>query len=230
LELSQIPGELLLALFLIFFFGLVGGAIYLTFREAKKRRQSIIDRGLVPQKPPDAAFVAAMQRLKPDMRVENVYRQDRGGYLMYFFELWSSKNRDDSAHSYNTVGLLTPDFRIPRFLLAPNVHMRGLNRLLEWGIKMTMRRYGLQRISFPESQVFDEAYVMLCQDETAVRQFFTLERLNRLATACKNFSVEGQDDLLTFTRADLEVRSRTNADQFDAMITGAAMLYAIFRD
>ncbi len=128
------------------------------------------------------------------------------------------------------MGLLTPDFCLPRFMLAPNVHLRGLNWLLDWGMKDTMRRYGLQRFTFPESQVFDQEYVLLGQDELALRQFFTPERLNRLATACKHFTVEGQDDLLTFTRADLQARSLTDAAQLDALLTGAAMLYAIFRD
>ena len=230
MDLNQAPGELLLALFIVFMVVLFGGGIYFSIRQTRQRRQAILERGLTPQKPPDAAFVAAMQRLKPDERVENVFHQDRGGFRLYLFELWSARSSDDSGRSYNTLALVTPDFHLPRFTLVPNVHLRGLSWLMNWGMQEAMRRYGLQRFTFPESQVFDQEYVLLGQDELALRQFFTLERLNRLATACQNFAVEGQDDLLTFMRADLQSRSRTDAAQLDALLSGAAVLYAIFRD
>ncbi len=230
MDLNAVPGELLLAIFIVFFIAVFGGAIYFMLRQVRQRRQAIIARGLTPQKPPDPALVQRMRRLRPDVRVENVYCLERGAYRLYLFELWSSQSSDDSPSSYNAVALISPDFRLPRFNLTANIRVRGLGKLMAWGMNQYMRRYHLQRFTFPESPVFDQEYVLLGQDEPALRDWFTLERLNRLATAAQHFMIEGQDDLLTFTRADTQFRSTSDVSRIDALLEGAAVLYAIFRD
>jgi hypothetical protein len=229
-DLSLVPGEFLFAGFILFIVAMVGGGIYLSARQARQRRQAILDRGLIPQKVPDSALVTAMQRLKPDTRLANVYKQDRGVYQLYLFELWSLHSAsDDSPRSYNSMALISPDFCLPRFMLAPQIQSHLLNRIVSWGLMKLMQSSGLHPIAFTENPVFDREFMLMGADEPAVRQFFDLERLNRLATAAKNFMVEGQDDLLTFMRGDLQKNPQSNYAQLDSLIAGASVLYAIFR-
>jgi hypothetical protein len=231
MDLSLIPGEFLFAFFILFLVAMVGGGIYLSVHQTRQRRQTILDRGLVAQKVPDLALVQAMQRLKPDTRLERVYKQDRGAYQLYLFELWSlNRASDDSPRSYNTMALISPDFHLPRFMLAPQIQSRLLNKVLSWGLMKLMQSSGLKPITFTDNPLFDREFMLMGQDEPAIRQFFDLERINRLSTAAKNFMVEGQDDLLTFMLGDLQKNPQSNYAQLDSLIEGVGVLYAIFRD
>jgi hypothetical protein len=171
-----------------------------------------------------------MRRLAPEKQVKDVYCLNRGAYRLYLFDLWDTRGHDQSSGTGHTVALLSPDFKLPRCALFPNIKMPVLGGVMDWVVQQATNRFGLLRMPPSDCAPFDEAYLLLGADESLLRSFFDRERLTRLAQL-KNLMVDAQDDLLTFAVLDTQPRpgDPPGVDKTSRLLDTAAQLYAIFR-
>jgi hypothetical protein len=223
------PETLMAVGFLSFFILLIGLMFWMARRQNARIRDVMFARGLVAVKPVDPDLLERVRGLHAQARLSQVYRLNRAAYQFFIFELDFAYSRDGESSSQTQAAVQSGDLCLPRLVLIPSLKLPVIGGWVEKILQGALARNDFVRVTFPEHPTFDENYLLLGPDEAALRQFFTLERLNRLAEL-KNFTLDGLGDLLIFSRFDPQVRGNLDDGHLSMLQDGASALFAVFRE
>jgi hypothetical protein len=171
-------------------------------QQREQARQTLQEAGFFELPQVDRALVGRVRELltRGDERpwLRRAFRYTAGNFEVFLFD------PQYYANQHTTVVVHAPDFRLPRFALAPRVKLTGVLGAL--ANKLGVKSLGgkLRHQDFITDPEFGERYYLFGDDDTALRALFTGEVIRALVADSRGFHIEAEGNLLLFHRMDLE--------------------------
>lgn len=191
--------------------------------------------GFTPLEPPPPDLitrVGALRLSRPDQGFElrRVFHRPISGGDLYIFDL-EIKGGEDSADEHGSVAVLAQGLDLPRLMLLPKPSVQGavggwMSQLAERLIGWAAERSGLVAFDLPE---LHQHYIVMGQDEVAVRRFLTRERITRLVTMERRYVINGKGDIFVLSRSVEQRAQPARMETLYPMREDAEQLLAWFR-
>ena len=206
--MSLPPAALTLVILLIFV-----GIVLLMFRAARKDR---IERtvqaqklGFEPVAEIPAELINRVENLfknerNPSLEINNLYQRRELDRSLYLFDLIGTDD-EDTTLGVEMFGVISKDLALPRFSLTsiPSFNRQSgigvlMDKMLDKVMDLAAKYQNLSRIEFPGDPSFDDHYVVLGQDEDAVRTLISRVSWDYLTREKTPLQINGLGDFLTF--------------------------------
>ena len=211
------------AFIVLSFVAIVAGAIYLGIRYEKERtsklRHKAESMGLTFHEQVPEHIHREVRRLhlfnqgRSRKFKNSMYGNANGVDLAIFdyrYTVGSGKN--STTHHQSVICFRVPGMRAPKFELRPEHFLHRIGQA-----------FGYKDIDFDTHPEFSRRYLLRGEDETAVRAFFTPDRLDYFE-ATPGVCVEADDDCVIFFRQ----RKRTKPEDVDHLLKDGFIVYKLF--
>jgi hypothetical protein len=194
--------------------------------------------GFTPVEPPPSlvARVGALHvgLANQGIALRRVFHRPIGGGDLYVFDLETSGTGEESADDHGTVAVSSPALDLPRIVLLPRLPVQGvvggwLSNVAERLIDRTAGRSGLAVFDLSDLPDLDRHYIIMGQDEAAIRRCLTRERVNRLVGMDRRYVISGEGDLFLLSRGTEQRTQPASTEALTVMREDAERLLAWFR-
>jgi hypothetical protein len=205
-------------------FLLLGFVIWLAMRYEKKRTLQLMEAAKVlgfeslSVFPPDLDGVRGgfvLMNTGRNRTASNIVRRqaDQLDVVIYDYRYTVGHGKSAQTPHQTVVMFHSPKLQTPRFILKPEGWLNKIGEL-----------FGGQDIDFDEAPEFSKKYVLAGDNESAIREFFTPERLELLNTFHK-LCVQAQPETLLFWFD----RKRTPPGELQQFFEQAFSVYSAFK-
>ncbi len=224
----------LFPLFLIPFFAMFIGLFILAIRSGRQEKRNkqawAASLGFSPHEPDQALAekIAALYRTRrgsgPHV-LRNVSRKTIPGGVMYLFDLVDTGGDSDSTAERQAVAVVSPDLRLPQFLLLPRMDEQQrlgkvANRMIAWGANL-----GGDMLTFPEYPAFDRRYLVVAREPQAVQDFFD-DSIAAFFAGTEMYTLHAGEDTFTFAEIRYGVQ-KLGAEILAARVSKAMDIYRV---
>jgi hypothetical protein len=216
---------------------LVGLVVFWVVRSALRQKAERERRMLAlgfdkVQTPPDwlagHLIDLAQKRDAQDLKVRNVYARRQADAQFYVFDLTDYAGEGSSDLYDQAVAVVSPQLDLPRFTLTFKIAQEGKAAdLANLFLAKMAARDGLQ-IRFDAHPEFQRRYLVIGDDEIAVRSFFTDERLHWLSQT-EYWRIEAQGDLFIFDEIKIDLARKRSEVRVEDRLDDAQRVFDVFR-
>lgn len=179
-------GALIIIAFLLIFVATLAWIITANRKAQAQLQETAHTLGFQPIEPsPElvAQITGVYRRHRPQVeyRLKNVYQRRMPDGDMFLFDLVDASGEDGNRNEQQSLAVVSPDLKLPHFLLFPRAELAGLagslaNRLLEWAASQAG-----EPLEFPDAPGFGERYLLASLEPEQARSFFHPSLLQQLA-------------------------------------------------
>lgn len=216
--------------FFALFIGLLAYAIRSGRKEQRNKQEWAAMLGFSAVQP-DAMLaqkIVALYRNRhgsgPDA-LRNVSRKTIPGGVMYLFDLVDTSGESDSTAESQGVAVISPDLRLPQFMLLPRMDEQQrlgklANRVIAWGANL-----GGDVLTFPEYPAFDRRYLVITREMGATQDFFD-EAIAAFFSATEMTTLHAGGDTFTLSEIRYGVQ-KLNQEVLAARVGRAMEVYRV---
>jgi hypothetical protein len=197
--------------------------IWLSVRYEKKRTQQLMEAGqalgfeplsILPTDLDGVTGGFVLLNTGRDRTASNIVRRqaDQLDVVIYDYRYTVGHGKSTQTPHQTVVLFRSPAIQAPRLILKPEGWLNKIGEL-----------FGGKDIDFDEAPEFSKKFVLAGDDEAAIREFFTLERLELLTTFHK-LCIEAQPETLLFWFD----RKRTPPGELQKFFEQAFSVYSAF--
>lgn len=162
------------------------------------------------------------------LRVENVYEKADFDYELYLFDVWDDSGDSSDLLHDPEIAVVSRSLDLPRFSLVPKVVQEGrLAHLANWLLDKLASRQG-KKIPFESYPEFDRRYVVIGEDERAIRHFFSDDRLAWLSQT-KYWVIEADGNMFAFDEFKPDAARNKQGGNIQDRVNNAARVFDAFR-
>ena len=228
--LSIIVAVLIIAAFGFGFYWIINSA-----RKLKLRKREIrLTLGFQPVEIPDPALENRLiglyqKREHQKLKIQEMYLRSEGDYQLYLYEVWDHSGNDSDLQDEMGLAIISGYLNLPRFSMIYRIDMPGklaamANRLIE---KIAAKNQ--QKINFDSHPEFSRRYMVLGEDEPAVRHLFSEHIVNRLGET-SFWAMDGGGNILTFTKFDPDRKLRSKPEELNERLQEARQIFQLFSE
>jgi hypothetical protein len=197
------------------FFGGVGllfvAVVIAAFVQQRRHKQEMLEieqqLGFTRLAQPDPLFTDRMRRAYPSSdhaRFSNLAFLRRDDLTIYLFDVTTRRNsggRSQSGSDEGVIALISPQLNLPPFLMIS--HITALENIglvagmVDLALKQVGLSYGYRKVPFAIDSEFDRRYLLLTNNDEAVKAFFNDALVSHLAQT-DGYVVRASGDTLLF--------------------------------
>ena len=190
----------------------VVGSLVRATRHNQARAQRLQQAGFTPLAVPPPELVERITRLyqgsfRPGLQVSNVFQKNIVDGQAVFFDIHDASDSDSTWAENEVLGIISPDLDLPQWLLQPRpagMQISGAaGKLLDW----VMNKTGFRRVELTEQPQLDQLFIVFARDEAAVRQYFTPQRADQLASLPRAYQIQAAGDMFAISQAHLPAQN-----------------------
>ncbi len=228
------PSLILVFALLIFFAAVLALMIWQSRRWQQSRAQTLARHGFTRLDPPPDEYVRRILALQPARQtVYTVTRLARRAMVdgeLILYDMRSAGRENDIDQ--DNVMIVSPSLDLPRFALFPlpglGVKSGGVvDRLVGAVADLASGQTGMVRARLPGAEELEQRFTLLAEDEFAVRDFFTPQRVRDLLALEQTFFLQAGGD--AFHISLINAQSKTPGETLERSIQIARRLLPLLQ-
>jgi hypothetical protein len=192
----------------------IAGIIIFTVRSYQKRnRRPVIDQvgmadlGFTPAPYPEASLKRSVNQIHTKypnqmLAMHDVFQQDHADFQLFLFDLIDEAGKQPTTLAQDMLAVFSAGFSFPRITILTRPNVSGslgnvvgkfLDRMANWEDNVQ----GLRQVTIESSPDLQQRYMIFAVDETAARDFLTLDRLDFLGKLDNHYALDFGEDTFT---------------------------------
>jgi len=202
-------------------------------KRKKKKQETLLSLGFHPVRELDSGLLDTLKLLyqKRDhqkLELKEFYTRKTGDYDIFLYEVWDNSGNDTDLQDAWGLAIQSPYLDLPRFTLVPRIDMPGkfaslANRFIEHLVSKQAHK-----IVFDQYVPFSKRYMVVGENESAIRQFFSDRVLDRLSET-EYWQVDADHHLFTYSQFEFKRGKQPgNLEQLNQRLENIKNLFQLF--